>query len=155
MSTTLTEIPELQAARESAQAQQLPHAGSVEPTVAWQLVQRGHALLVDVRSAEERKFVGHVPGSLHLPWATGTSLTRNPRFARELAALAAKHADQGALLLLCRSGKRSALAAEVAAQAGLTHVFNVSEGFEGDLDEAQQRGHFNGWRYYGLPWTQD
>ena len=158
MTTTTTELtplaPELAAAHEAAQAQQLAHAGSVPPTVAWQLVQRGQAVLVDVRSAEERRFVGHVPGSLHLAWATGTALTRNPRFARELVALAAKHADQP-LLLLCRSGKRSALAAEVAAQQGLSRVFNVSEGFEGDLDEATQRGHFNGWRFYGLPWTQD
>ncbi len=41
-------------------------------------------LLVDVRTAEERKFVGHVPDSLHVAWATGTSLSRNPRFVREL-----------------------------------------------------------------------
>ena len=154
--TELSQLaPELSAAHEAAQAQQLPYAGSVPPTVAWQLVQRGQAVLVDVRSAEERKFVGHVPGSLHLPWATGTSLTRNPRFARELAALAAKHADQGALLLLCRSGKRSALAAEAAAKAGFTQVFNVLEGFEGEIDAAQQRGHADGWRFHGLPWVQD
>ena len=137
-----------------ARAQGLGHAGGVHPPVAWALVQAGQAVLVDVRTAEERKFVGQVPDTLHVPWATGTALTRNPRFARELVALAAKHPDQ-TLLLLCRSGKRSALAAEVAAQQGLSRVFNVSEGFEGDLDEATQRGHFNGWRFYGLPWTQD
>lgn len=38
----------------------------------------------DVRTAEERKFVGLVPGSVHVTWATGTSLTRNPRFTRDL-----------------------------------------------------------------------
>jgi hypothetical protein len=38
------------------------------------------------------------------------------------------------VLLLCRSGKRSALAAEVAAKAGFTQVFNILEGFEGDHD---------------------
>jgi rhodanese-related sulfurtransferase len=109
-------------------------------------------VLVDVRTAEERKFVGHVPGSVHVAWATGTSLTRNPRFARELESKAAK--DQ-AVLLLCRSGKRSALAAEVAAKAGFTRVFNVLEGFEGELDQAQHRGSADGWRFHGLPWVQD
>ena len=48
------------------------------------------------------------------------------------------------VLLLCRSGKRSALAAEAAANAGFTQVFSILEGFEGDHDEAQQRGHFKG-----------
>ena len=59
------------------------------------------------------------------------------------------------VLLLCRSGKRSALAAEAAAKAGFTLAFNVLEGFEGELDAAQQRGHADGWRHHGLPWVQD
>jgi rhodanese-related sulfurtransferase len=110
-------------------------------------------VLVDVRSNEERVFVGHVPGSVHVPWATGTALTRNPRFVRELEAkLGGK--DKVALLL-CRSGKRSALAAEAATKAGASLVFNVLEGFEGDLDENYQRGRLNGWRTHGLPWVQD
>ena len=58
-------------------------------------------------------------------------------------------------LLLCRSGKRSALAAEAATKAGAPFVFNVLEGFEGDLDENYQRGRLNGWRTHGLPWVQD
>lgn len=49
--------------------------GAVPPALAWALVSSGQALLVDVRTAEERKFVGHVPGSIHVPWATGTNLT--------------------------------------------------------------------------------
>jgi rhodanese-related sulfurtransferase len=142
----------LERAREAARAAGLPYAGGVAPTDAWALVQSGGAVLVDVRTAEERKFVGHVPGSVHVAWATGTSLTRNPRFARELESKAAK--DQ-AVLLLCRSGKRSALAAEVAAKAGFTRVFNVLEGFEGELDQAQHRGSADGWRFHGLPWVQD
>ena len=145
----------LQQALAQAQAQGLPYAGSVTPLQAWPLVQQGQALLVDVRTAEERKFVGQVPGSAHVAWASGTALTRNPRFARELAALHAKQPQPLPVLLLCRSGKRSALAAQEAAKAGLVHVFNVSEGFEGDHDALQQRGHFNGWRFYGLPWVQD
>ncbi|MCC9597122.1 MULTISPECIES: rhodanese-like domain-containing protein [unclassified Rubrivivax] len=145
--------PVLQRARQAARAEGLPYAGVVPPQDAWALVQAGLALLVDVRSAEERKFVGQVPGSLHVAWATGTALTRNPRFVRELEArLGGK---DSVALLLCRSGKRSAAAAEAAAAAGFTNVFNVGEGFEGDLDAAQQRGHVNGWRRRALPWTQD
>ncbi len=148
----LSGLPVLAAARRQADEADLPYAGGVTPRDAWALVQQGHAVLVDVRSAEERKFVGHVPDSVHVAWATGTSLTRNPRFARELEAKVGK--DQ-VVLLLCRSGKRSALAAEAAARAGFTLAFNVLEGFEGELDAAQQRGHADGWRHHGLPWVQD
>ena len=111
--STVSEIavlPEaLASARAVALATGLPYAGGVSPQVAWHLFSQDQALLVDVRSAEERKFVGHVPGSLHVAWATGTALTRNPRFVRELEA---KTGKQTPVLLLCRrsgcqSGPRS------------------------------------------------
>jgi rhodanese-related sulfurtransferase len=146
------ELDEMQAIRDAATSQGLPYAGQVPPALAWALVESGAAVLVDVRSGEERKFVGHVPGSVHVAWATGTALTRNPRFARELEAKVKK--DQ-VVLLLCRSGKRSALAAEVAAKAGFVSVFNVLEGFEGEIDKQQHRGLADGWRFRQLPWVQD
>jgi rhodanese-related sulfurtransferase len=93
-----------------------------------------------------------VPDSLHVAWASGTALTRNPRFVRELEAKVKK---TELVILLCRSGKRSALAAEAATKAGFTSVFNVSEGFEGDINEDQHRGFSNGWRFRDLPWVQD
>jgi rhodanese-related sulfurtransferase len=144
--------PTLVAAREKAAAAGLPYAGGVSPRDAWVLVSSGDVVLVDVRTAEERKFVGYVPDTVHVPWATGTSLTRNPRFVRELEAKTGKHA---VILLLCRSGNRSAQAAQAASAAGFTSVFNVLEGFEGDLDDGQHRGTLNGWRFHGLPWLQD
>jgi rhodanese-related sulfurtransferase len=155
MSTALADAathPVLNRVRQEAKSAGLPFAGSVPPLEAWALLQSGGAVLVDVRSAEERKFVGHAPSSLHVAWATGTSLTRNPRFVRELEAKVRK--DE-VVLLLCRSGKRSALAAEAATKAGFTSVFNVLEGFEGELNEAQHRGTAGGWRFRGLPWVQD
>lgn len=147
------EQPEsLQRARADAEGRGLAYAGGVSPLEAWQLFSQGDAQLVDVRSAEELKFVGQVPGSLHVPWAQGTALTRNPRFVRELENKVGKDA---VILLLCRSGKRSVLAAEAATKAGFRHAFNVLEGFEGEHDARLQRGHADGWRFYGLPWTQD
>ena len=64
----------------------LGYAGIVSPTQAWELFQAGTAVIVDVRSKEELHFVGRVPGTLHVAWATGTALNRNPRFVRELEA---------------------------------------------------------------------
>jgi len=139
-------------ARERAQAAGVKYAGGLFPPEAWALFQAGLATLIDVRTAEERKFVGHVPHTGHVAWQTGPAMLKNPRFLRDLEKIAAK---QDVILLLCRSGKRSAAAAEAATAAGFQNVFNVLEGFEGDLDERQQRGESGGWRLRGLPWVQD
>lgn len=128
------------------------YAGGVTPAEAWHLFSTEQALLIDVRTAEERKFVGHVPNTLHVAWATGTSMTRNPRFARELET---KFKKDQIVLFLCRSGKRSAEAARAAAKAGFINAFNVLEGFEGEIDDKGQRGQLGGWRSHQLPWTQD
>jgi rhodanese-related sulfurtransferase len=130
----------------------LPYAGNVTPAAAWELVEQRAAVLVDVRTAEERKFVGYVPDSLALPWLVGTAMQTNPRFLRELAA---KVPANGVALLLCRSGARSVAAATAATRAGLQHAYNILEGFEGDLDQDGHRGSRNGWRFRGLPWVQD
>lgn len=151
-SNPLPDHPVLAHAREQAAAEGLAYAGGLSPQEAWALFSSGQARLVDVRTAEERKFVGLVADSLHVAWATGTSLTRNPRFVRELEA---KVSHDDVVLFLCRSGKRSVLAAEAAARAGFVNAFNVLEGFEGELNARQQRGETGGWRHAGLPWTQD
>lgn len=142
----------LQAAKKEAAGESLNYAGKVSPDDAWKLFVGGHAHLVDVRAAEERKFVGHVPNTLHIAWQTGPALIKNPRFIRELENKLPKNA---VILFLCRSGKRSAAAAAAATAAGFQNVFNVREGFEGDLDDKQQRGAVGGWRQRGLPWVQD
>lgn len=133
-------------------AQGLSYAGSLYPPEAWRLVQAGVAVLLDVRTLEELKFVGQVPDSQHLAWQTGPSMLRNPRFLRDFKA---RFQPEQIIILLCRSGKRSAAAAQVVSAAGYTQVFNVLEGFEGDLDLQQQRGEQGGWRHWGLPWSQD
>jgi len=126
-------------------------ADSVSPQHAWELFSTGQAVLVDVRTTEERTFVGYVPDSIHVPWATGTSLTRNPRFVRELESKVGKDKK---ILLLCRSGKRSALALDAAKKAGFTDIYNIKEGFEGEINGDQHRGTADGWRFHQLPWVQ-
>lgn len=144
--------PALIFARERALANGIKYAGSIHPHDAWRLFSARLARLVDVRTVEELKFVGHVADNLHVPWQLGPNMVKNPRFTRELEAKVKK--DE-VIFLLCRSGKRSAAAAEAATKAGFAYVFNILEGFEGDLDQQQQRGANNGWRHRGLPWVQD
>jgi len=142
----------LQRARERATAKGLSYAGDLAPKEAFALVSAGLARLIDVRTPEERKFVGYVPDSVHVAWATGTALTRNPRFLRELEGKARK--DE-VLLMICRSGSRSVAAAEAATKSQYTEVFSVLEGFEGELSTDGRRNSSGGWKFRGLPWTQD
>ena len=139
-------------AKQRVEDHYLEFTGTVLPHEAWALFQTGHAVIVDVRTNEERKFVGYVEDTIHIPWATGTALNRNPRFTKELETKVGK---DKVILLLCRSGKRSAAAANVAFNAGFENIYNIEQGFEGDLDEDNHRGTFNGWRFHQLPWRQE
>jgi rhodanese-related sulfurtransferase len=142
----------LQRAGERASTEGLDYAGDVTPQEAFELVTAGAARLIDVRTPEERKFVGYVADSVPVPWANGTSLQRNPRFLRELEGKARK--DE-VLLFICRSGPRSLAAAQAATRAQFRHAFNVLEGFEGELNGHGQRNSTGGWKFRGLPWIQD
>jgi len=99
-----------------------------------------------VRTIEERESVGYVPGSTHVAWAIGNPMVSNPRFVRELDSKAGK---LDVVLFLCRSGKRSVAAAETASRLGYKNVFNVTEGFEGEINLK------NGWVNRKLPWVKD
>ena len=58
------------------------------------------------------------------------------------------------ILLICRSGKRSLEAGNLLVKEGFCDVYNVAEGFEGELDEKHHRSTQGGWRFHGLPWEQ-
>jgi rhodanese-related sulfurtransferase len=127
------------------------YAGAVTPAEAWQLVRAGAARLVDVRTAAELRYVGRVPGALHVEWH-GKDRADVQRFVAELRA----HVEpDDVVLFLCRSAVRSHHAAGVADAAGFDQAFNVLEGFEGQRNHLQQRGLIDGWRRQGLPWIQD
>lgn len=97
------------------------------PEASWQLFNSGSAVLVDIRSPEERKTFGYVEQSSLVPWLTGSNKIRNPRFFLELSKVVDK---QRPLLLLCQTGKRSADAVLAAQKAGYTQVYGVQGGFE-------------------------
>ena len=64
------------------------------------------------------------------------------------------------LLVLCRSGGRSAMAVNLLAEAGFVNVYTITDGIEGD-DLKDPNSIFdgqrvvNGWKNSGLPWTSD
>jgi len=118
------------------------------------------AILVDIRSSMEFLFVGHPVGAVHLAWIDEPDWEINPHFVPEVRKLmlggAVCDTEDGCapIVLICRSGKRSHEAGKVLIAAGLSNVYNIDEGFEGDLNEHHQRSSVGGWRFHGLPWEQ-
>lgn len=124
------------------------------PKEAFELLHhQSDALLIDVRSEMEFLFVGHPKDALHVAWNDGPDWDINPHFVGEVKKLVGAMSERP-IVLICRSGKRSAEAGEALKAAGFHNVYNVTHGFEGDLDDKHHRGTVNGWRYDGLPWEQ-
>jgi rhodanese-related sulfurtransferase len=126
-------------------------------------------LFLDVRTPQEAMFVGMTPmvdGNVpymvmpELPeWDTAKKafkLAPNSGFVDGVKTrLAAKGLTKDdTVILMCRSGDRSATAANLLAKAGFTKVYSVFEGFEGDLSKDGRRL-VNGWKNDGLPWTYE
>jgi rhodanese-related sulfurtransferase len=131
------------------------YAGDINPEEAWNLLASSpDAVLVDVRTEDEWKFVG-VPdiGSLGKEAVLVQWNTAQGRNANFLAELGAHGVITGPVLFLCRSGHRSISAAKAATAAGIAPSFNITQGFEGPLDPTGHRGG-SGWKASGLPWKQ-
>ncbi len=134
---------------------------SLSPKEAYELLKKEPtAILVDVRSHMEYLFIGHPVGAINVPWIEEPSWKINPHFVTEIRRLllggASSHDGDGTVpvVLICRSGKRSLEAGEMLIEDGVPRVYNVSEGFEGELDDHHHRSTHGGWRFHGLPWEQ-
>ena len=78
-------------------------------------------------------------------------ITPNPNFLEDVSS---RFKPEDTLLIICRSGGRSARAVSVLQRAGFKNAFNVKYGFEGDKDEKGLRT-VNGWKISGLPYTYE
>ena len=122
------------------------------PKKADELFKAG-AILVDVRCEAENKFVGRVPDSILIPWLDEPEWEVNED--EFIKAFSRFNIDKNAeIILICRSGYRSNDAGLCLLKHGFTNVSHVVSGFEGDLDEDDQRGNVNGWRHDGMSWIQ-
>lgn len=132
----------------------------VTPQEAYELLEsNSSAVLIDVRSSMEYLFVGHAKGSVHVPWIDEPDWTVDPNFPAHvrqvmLGGLSCSDDSCTPVVLICRSGKRSQEAGEVLVKNGFPEVYNVLEGFEGELDHDHHRSTQAGWRFHGLPWEQ-
>ncbi len=136
------------------------YAGDVDALRAWEILKDdAKAVLVDVRTRPECRYVGHPDlkalgrEPVFVEWQAYPDLAHNQRFADELAEKGV--AKDATLLLLCRSGGRSKSAAILLTKLGYRCCYNVADGFEGAKDGQGHRGVSGGWKAAGLPWQQD
>lgn len=136
------------------------------------LKQHPKTLFLDLRTPEELLFVG-APQGIDGNASFGTmnynkwddkkkAFVRfpNPDFLShfEYWALDKGTEKNDPVLLICRSGDRSALGADFLAKQGYTNVWSVVDGFEGDMaKDGPNKGRrmVNGWKNMGLPWSYD
>ncbi len=137
----------------------------ITPQDAFALLQNSQtSVLIDVRTFEEVKFVGFVDDSmiknqsLMLPWQLFPDMTLNPKFTSDLQKALlktfAQNASEAEIIFMCRSGVRSNQAANYVYDLGYKNCYNMISGFEGDLDNKNQRAKLNGWKAVNLPWRQ-
>jgi len=90
--------------------------GQVSPTEAVLLINREHALVLDVR--EDAEFAaGHIPEARHIP--QGQLASRLPELEKW---------KEKPIVINCQSGGRSSGACAVLRRSGFTRVFNLSGG---------------------------
>ena len=121
--------------------------------------------ILDVRTPGEYIFVGHAPMALNIPIKFLKTeinpknmhpvMPLNENFVGEVKK---KYTETDTIMVMCRSGSRSAAAINILAGAGFKHVYNIIDGFEGDtlnVPASYNNGKriVNGWRNSGAPWT--
>ena len=98
---------------------------TIDVAEAQRRIREEGAVLVDLRDIRELSNDGRIPGAFHCPrgllefWIDPESPYHEPFFAGD-----------GPFIFFCGLGWRSALAAKVAADMGLSPVFNLAGGFE-------------------------
>ena len=98
-------------------------------------IARGDAQVVDIRDVRERRKVGFIPGSTHVPrgmlefWLDPTSHYYSGKID-----------PTKRIIVYCAGGQRSALAADVLREMGFPNVAHLAVGFNGWADAGRAVG---------------
>lgn len=143
------------------------------PEQAWSMMQPDpeSILFIDVRTRAEAMYVGMpkgvdglVPYVEHDPfwsWDDKRNAYKLEPLQNFVPEVNRRLSDKGltkndVVIVMCRSGTRSALAANRLAEDGYTKVYTIVQGFEGDKSKSgpdKGKRTVNGWKNAGLPWT--
>jgi len=144
------------------------------PKQAYNIKKNGckNVLFVDIRTPAELQLVGHavsIDGNVpyvtfdYSDWDNKKKTYKsnfNSGFVGQVEDLMKKtginNGKNTEIILMCRSGDRSARAADLMSKNGYTNVWSAYEGFEGDKAKTgatKGKRTVNGWKNAGLPWT--
>ena len=115
----------------------LAEPGNLPADSAWQMVQRGDIVVLDVRTPTEWAMTG-------LPRDSHGINVKDRDFVAQARGAVLGDLDHP-IAVICRTGQRSSEAASVLEKAGFTHVFDIKEGMLG------KEGAGDGWLKRGLP----
>jgi len=107
------------------------------------------SILLDVRTEEEWNMVGKPSGkkfkikTYFISLLKGVQRIKNDNFVHDVNSK--KISKEDPILVICRSGQRSQMAATLLQQEGYKNCINISDGFEGNVNV----GH--GWKNSNLP----
>ena len=119
----------------------------------------------DVRTSAEYVCVGPPANAVNLPLKflepgidpkeNKPVMSMNANFVAEVRA---KFDPADTIMVMCRSGNRSATAANLLAQAGYKNVYSITDGFEGEPVSApgtpqDGKRNIDCWKNSGAPWT--
>ena len=119
--------------------------------------------IIDVRTPEEYLYVGHPTMAWKIPVAMQSYEWDDEKkqypmkplldFVARVQTIAR---PDDTLMVMCRSGGRSAIAANFLAKAGFKNVYNIIDGMEGDANgDSDSAAHTpDGWKNSGGPWTK-
>ncbi len=136
------------------------YAGDVTPEEAWDILKSDkNSVLIDVRTMPEWVFAGFVNLSslnkepVYVSWREYPKMEVNESFVKQVTG-ERKLDKEAPILFLCKVGGRSLDAAIEMSKHGFSRCYNISGGFEGDMDHLGHRGAKNGWKSCNLPWEQ-
>lgn len=123
--------------------------------------------IIDCRIQEEYAFVGHPTMAYNIPSKLWTGKFNEEKRDYELkdnadfeSHVQKKFAKDDTIMVMCRSGHRSAASVNRLTKAGFTNVYTIVDGFEGDKIKDEE-SYFNGkrvkngWKNSTAPWTND
>ncbi len=148
---------------------QTPQGLYLTPKEAYDMIKANPSkvLFVDVRTPEELYFVGHADGiDKNIPFKY-VDYTRTNKKGKGFASIKNKNivaefdkalkekglTKNDPVIIICRSGDRSAFTATKLYKNGYKKAYTIITGTEGDKDKKSGKRTVNGWKNDGLPWS--